>query len=110
MSPSDAPSPRRSSTLPLAVIAIGGNSLIADKDHQSLPDQYKAVEDTCVHIADMIEQGWTEPISVLIADFNNSVPDKTFGGALEGAIGPLLEGAPFITSYDRMEARKLATE
>ena len=43
-----------------------------------------------------------EPISVLIADFNNSVPDKAFGGALEGAIGPLLEGASFITSYDRM--------
>ena len=51
-----------------------------------------------------------EPISVLIADFNNSVPDKTFGGALEGAIGPLLEGASFITSYDRLEARKLATQ
>ena len=51
-----------------------------------------------------------EPISVLIADFNNSVPDKTFGGALEGAIGPLLEGASFITSYDRIEARKLATQ
>ena len=51
-----------------------------------------------------------EPISVLIADFNNSVPDKSFGGALEGAIGPLLEGASFITSYDRMDARKLATQ
>jgi carbamate kinase len=46
----------------IAVIAIGGNSLISDKDHQSLPDQYKAVEDTCVHIADMIEQGWTVAI------------------------------------------------
>ena len=51
-----------------------------------------------------------EPISVLIADFTNSVPDKTFGGALEGAIGPLLEGATFITAYDRTEARKLATQ
>jgi serine/threonine protein kinase len=51
-----------------------------------------------------------EPISVLIADFTNSVPNKTFGGALEGAIGPLLEGASFITSYDRLEARKLATQ
>lgn len=46
----------------VAVIAIGGNSLISDKDHQSLPDQYKAVEDTCVHIADMIEAGWTVAI------------------------------------------------
>ena len=51
-----------------------------------------------------------EPISVLIADFTNSVPDKAFGGALEGAIGPLLEGASFITSYDRIAARKLATQ
>jgi tetratricopeptide (TPR) repeat protein len=51
-----------------------------------------------------------EPISVLIADFANSVPGKTFGGALEGAIGPLLEGASFVTSYDRMEARKLAVQ
>ena len=51
-----------------------------------------------------------EPTSVLIADFTNSVPNKTFGGALEGAIGPLLEGASFITSYDRVEARKLATQ
>jgi carbamate kinase len=46
----------------LAVIAIGGNSLIADKEHQSIPDQYRAVEDTCVHIADMIAQGWTVAI------------------------------------------------
>ena len=46
----------------VAVIAIGGNSLISDKDHQSLPDQYKAVQDTCAHIVDMIEQGWTVAI------------------------------------------------
>ena len=46
----------------LAVIAIGGNSLIADKARQSIADQYRAVEDTCVHIADMIEQGWTVAI------------------------------------------------
>lgn len=46
----------------VAVIAIGGNSLISDKEHQSLPDQYKAVQDTCAHIVDMIEQGWTVAI------------------------------------------------
>jgi tetratricopeptide (TPR) repeat protein len=51
-----------------------------------------------------------EPVSVLIADFTNAVPDKGFGGALEGAIGPLLEGASFITSYDRLEARKIAAQ
>lgn len=46
----------------VAVIAIGGNSLISDKEHQSLPDQYQAVQDTCVHIVDMIEAGWTVAI------------------------------------------------
>jgi carbamate kinase len=43
----------------LAVIAIGGNSLIADKQHESIPDQYQAAKDTAAHIAEMIEQGWT---------------------------------------------------
>jgi len=42
----------------LAVIAIGGNSLIKDKAHQTVEDQYLAVKETCKHIADMIEQGW----------------------------------------------------
>ena len=42
----------------LAVVAIGGNSLIKDKDHQTVHDQYLAAKETCHHIADMIEQGW----------------------------------------------------
>jgi carbamate kinase len=42
----------------VAVIAIGGNSLIKDKKHQSVEDQYQAAKDTTFHIADMIEAGW----------------------------------------------------
>ncbi|MEW6718318.1 MAG: carbamate kinase [Chloroflexota bacterium] len=42
----------------LAVIAIGGNSLIKDKNHQTVEDQYQAAGETTFHIADMIEQGW----------------------------------------------------
>ena len=41
-----------------AVIAIGGNSLIKDKQHLTVPDQYQAAKETCFHIADMVEQGW----------------------------------------------------
>ncbi len=41
-----------------AVIAIGGNSLIKDKKHTTVQDQYKAAQETCKHIADMIAQGW----------------------------------------------------
>ena len=42
----------------VAVVAIGGNSLIKDKSHQSVEDQYQAAKETTTHIADMIEQGW----------------------------------------------------
>ena len=42
----------------VAVVAIGGNSLIKDKNHQSVEDQYLAAKETCIHIADMIEAGW----------------------------------------------------
>ena len=42
----------------VAVVAIGGNSLIKDKQHQSVEDQYQAAHETAHHIADMIEAGW----------------------------------------------------
>ncbi len=41
-----------------AVVAIGGNSLILDKQHEDVPSQWNAVRETCKHIADMIERGW----------------------------------------------------
>ena len=47
----------------VAVIAIGGNSLIADKDHQSVEDQYAAAGETTRHIATMIKNGWDVAIS-----------------------------------------------
>jgi carbamate kinase len=42
----------------LAVVAIGGNSLIKDGKHQTVEDQYQAAKETTLHIADMIEAGW----------------------------------------------------
>ena len=42
----------------IAVIAIGGNSLIKDAAHQTVEDQYEAAKATCLHIADMIEAGY----------------------------------------------------
>lgn len=46
----------------IAVIAIGGNSLVKDKAHQSIEDQYQAIKETSFHIANMIEDGWTVAI------------------------------------------------
>jgi len=37
------------------VIAIGGNSLIKDAQHMSVPDQYAAVVETARHITDLLE-------------------------------------------------------
>lgn len=42
----------------IAVVAIGGNSLIKDKQHQTVEDQYEAAKETAQHIAGMIEEGW----------------------------------------------------
>ena len=49
--------------MPRAVIAIGGNSLIKDKQHQSVQDQYLAAGETDQHIADLIADGWDVAIS-----------------------------------------------
>jgi carbamate kinase len=40
-----------------AVVAIGGNSLIADAAHQSVEDQYRAATETGHHIAELVAQG-----------------------------------------------------
>lgn len=45
-------------TKKIAVVAIGGNSLIKDEKHKTVEDQYQAAKETTCHIADMIEQGW----------------------------------------------------
>jgi carbamate kinase len=42
----------------LAVIAVGGNSLIKDEKRVSVEAQEEALRETAHHIADMIEAGW----------------------------------------------------
>jgi len=42
----------------LAVVAVGGNSLIKDNKNVSVEDQQQALRETAHHIADMIEAGW----------------------------------------------------
>jgi len=89
------------STKRLAVVAIGGNSLIRDKDHLSIPDQYEEASITAHHITDMIEAGW----DVIITHGNGPqmgfilrrselalhevapVPMDYAGADLQGAIG-----------------------
>ncbi len=42
----------------VAVVAVGGNSLIKDDSHQTLPYQEEAAAESMRHIADMIQSGW----------------------------------------------------
>ena len=88
-----------------AVVAIGGNSLIKDKQHRTLPDQYAAARETCVHIAGMIEQGWNVAIghgngpqvgfilrrSELALHELHDVPLDVCGADTQGAIGYMLQ-------------------
>jgi len=42
----------------LAVIAIGGNSLIKHRDKQTVEDQYQAICETTIHLAELVELGY----------------------------------------------------
>ena len=89
----------------VAVIAIGGNSLIKDKAHQSVQDQYDAADETSKHIAKMIKQGWNVAIahgngpqvgfilrrSELAAHELHEVPLDVCGADSQGAIGYALQ-------------------
>jgi carbamate kinase len=46
----------------VAVIAIGGNSLIKDPKRVSVEDQEQALRETAHHVADMVEAGWNVAI------------------------------------------------
>ena len=43
----------------LAVLAIGGNALIRDRKHESIPDQYEMVCGLAEDVAAMIQAGWS---------------------------------------------------
>src|SRR5919109_4329752 len=42
----------------LAVIAVGGNSLIKDEKKVTVESQMQALRETAMHLVDMIEAGW----------------------------------------------------
>jgi len=47
------------------------------------------------------------PMTVMIADFNNHTGDAVFSGTLESTLKLALEGASFISAYDRTRMRDL---
>jgi eukaryotic-like serine/threonine-protein kinase len=51
-----------------------------------------------------------DPVSVLIADFTNATGEAMFKGVLEQSLGVAVEGASFVTAYDRRNALRVATQ
>jgi carbamate kinase len=109
----------------LAVVAIGGNSLIKDEKHRSVEDQYQAAKETTFHIADMIEQGWDVAIghgngpqvgfilrrSEIAAKTEgmHEVPLDVCGADSQGAIGYALQQTLQNELYRRRIKKEVAT-
>jgi carbamate kinase len=88
-----------------AVVAIGGNSLIRDEDHQTVADQFEATRETCAHIASMVEQGWEVIIthgngpqvgfillrSELASKAVHTVPLDSCGAETQGDLGYMIQ-------------------
>ncbi len=91
----------------LAVLAIGGNSLIRDERHIALSWQYEAVQETSKHIVDLIAEG----LSIVITHGNGPqvgfiyrrgelarhelplIPLDICGADTQGAIGYMIQKA-----------------
>ena len=85
----------------VAVVAVGGNSLIKDPKRKTIQDQYDAGAESMHHIADMIEQGWGVVVthgngpqvgfilrrSEIAKDELHEVPLDYCGADTQGAIG-----------------------
>jgi carbamate kinase len=91
----------------VAVVAVGGNSLIKDKGQHTINDQFDAAKETMGHIAAMIEAGWNVVIthgngpqvgfilrrSELAAHELHPVPLDYCGADTQGAIGYMFQKA-----------------
>jgi carbamate kinase len=105
----------------LAVLAIGGNSLIKDKNHIALSWQYEAVKETSTYISDLIEEG----LDIVITHGNGPqvgfiyrrgelarhelplIPLDICGADTQGAIGYMIQKALLNEFHKRNIAKKV---
>jgi carbamate kinase len=90
-----------------AVVAVGGNSLILDASHESIPDQFEAAKITSRYIVDMVEEGWDIVVthgngpqvgfilrrSELAVNEVSPVPMDYAGADIQGAVGYMFQKA-----------------
>jgi len=107
----------------LAVLAIGGNSLIKDKNHIALSSQYEAVKETGKYIADLVAEG----LRIVITHGNGPqvgfiyrrgelarhelplIPLDICGADTQGAIGYMIQKALLNQFRKRGIAKKVTT-
>ena len=89
----------------LVVIAVGGNALIADEAHKSVPDQWRLTRETCHHILQIVAAGHRVVLthgngpqvgfilrrSELSAHELHEVPLDSCGADTQGAIGYMIQ-------------------
>ncbi len=90
-----------------AVVAVGGNALIVDKNKTAVEYQWEAVRETARHIADMVAQGWNVVVThgngpqvgfilrrnELAAHEVHPTPIDLIGADTQGSIGYMLQQA-----------------
>ncbi len=91
--------------MPVAVVAIGGNSLITDEARPTVAGEIAALEGTSVHIAEMLARGWDVVLthgngpqvgfgllrSELAAGVVPPLPLDVLGAQTQGSIGYLIQ-------------------
>jgi carbamate kinase len=102
----------------VAVVAIGGNSLILNPKKVTVEDQYIAAAETSKHIADMIEAGWDVAIGhgngpqvgfilrrseIAAKEGMHEVPLDVCGADSQGAIGYAIQQ----TLQNELKRRKI---
>lgn len=107
----------------VAVVAIGGNSLISDARHPDVKHQWDAVRQTASHIAAMIESGWQTVIThgngpqvgfilrrnELAAHEVHPTPLDLIGADTQGSIGFMLQQTLNNEFHQRKIARQCIT-
>ena len=109
----------------VAVVAVGGNSLIKDPKHQAVEDQYLAAKETSYHLADMIELGWDlvvthgngPQVGFILrrseiahkAEGMHEVPLDVCGADSQGAVGYALQQTLQNELYRRKVNKRVAT-
>ncbi|MBT7468871.1 MAG: carbamate kinase, partial [Candidatus Cloacimonetes bacterium] len=107
----------------LAVIAIGGNSLIKDRTHQTVEDQYDCIVETAEHIVKLIEKN----INVVVTHGNgpqvgfillrseiakneiHEIPLPSAGADTQGALGYQIQQAVGNLLRQKNIEKKIAT-